>query len=354
MLPSVSVIVPAKNEEKVIENCIKSIMNLNYPKDKLDIIVSIDGSTDKTIEICKKYRPNIRVIVSKPKKCKAEALNAVLPKAKGDIIAFYDADCIVDRNCLREAVKNFSNNNISGVSGLLKSYNRNENTLTRILSMETCLASTIEHLISRCGSNAHFSGKNMYIRKEILNEIGLFDTHSFLEDVELSIRMKRKGYKVVFEPKSVIWHEEPSSLDSFVKQRSRWSRGNFRIRQSRVTIGDVLSDVIHAIPYYLSPFSLLVGTALAFCMSLKLPLMITAPFITLFLFNIGLVIYSRIRFKEPLRHLLLLPLWFMLSNFYFVLASKAYIEEKTNKEFSWSKIKRSSYGSMEQLLGSYQ
>jgi cellulose synthase/poly-beta-1,6-N-acetylglucosamine synthase-like glycosyltransferase len=353
MFPSVSIIVPAKNEEKVVDNCIKSILNLNYPKEKMEVIVSIDGSKDKTLEICKKYKSKIKIIVSKPKRCKAEALNAVLPKAKGDIIAFYDADCIVDRNCLREAAKHFSKKDIAGVSGLLKSYNRNENTLTRILSMETCLASTLEHLISRCGSNAHFSGKNMYIRKEVLREVGLFDTHSFLEDVELSIRMKRNGYKVVFEPNSVIWHEEPSSMDSFFKQRTRWVRGNFRIRQTRSTVGDRLSDVIHAIPYYLSPFSLLTGTALAFCASLRMPLMITLPFLMLFSFDIGLIVYSRIRFKEPLRHMLLLPIWFVLSNFYPLLAAKAYIEEKTNKEFSWSKIKRSGYGSMEQILGSY-
>jgi cellulose synthase/poly-beta-1,6-N-acetylglucosamine synthase-like glycosyltransferase len=327
MLPSVSVIVPAKNEEKVIENCIKSILKLDYPKKKMEVIVAIDGSTDRTEKICKKYEPKIKVIVSKPKKCKAEALNEVLPKAKGEIMAFFDADCIVDKRCLRDAVKHFSDKNISGVAGLLKSYNRNENTLTKILSMETCLASSMEHIISRCGSNAHFPGKNMYIRRSVLEEIGYFDTHSFLEDVELSIRMKRKGYKVVFEPNSVVWHEEPNTFNSFVKQRMRWIRGNFRIKQTRTSIVDIFSDIIHAIPYYISPFSLLAGTALAVTMSLGMHMFINYALIALFTFNIGLILYSRLRFKEPLRHMLLLPMWFLLSNLYLVLVSKAYIEE---------------------------
>ena len=125
MLPTVSLIVPARNEEKNIRNCIESLLNLDYPKDKLEIIVSIDGSVDKTLEICKEYEPKIKVIESYPKKCKAEAINEVLPITKGEIIGIFDADCIVDKDCLKNIVKNFSKSNISGVCGAIKTYNKN-------------------------------------------------------------------------------------------------------------------------------------------------------------------------------------------------------------------------------------
>jgi cellulose synthase/poly-beta-1,6-N-acetylglucosamine synthase-like glycosyltransferase len=120
MLPSISLIVPAKNEEKVIGKCLDSLLDLDYPRKKLEIIVSVDGSTDNTVKICRKYGRRIKVIESEPKSCKAAALNEVIPKARGEIIGIYDADCIVDRNCLKEVAKNFENNETAGVCGNLK------------------------------------------------------------------------------------------------------------------------------------------------------------------------------------------------------------------------------------------
>ena len=213
MLPKVSVIVAAKNEEKVIENSIKSLLKVNYPKDRIEIIVSTDkNNTDKTVEVCKKYEPKIKVIITKLTHCKAEAVNAVLPKVKGNIVAIFDADSIVEKNCIINAVKNFSDNKVIGVMGSVRFYNPDQNIFTKLLTVETNLTQFQEYVFSRFGLNVNFLGRNMYIRKDILRKIGGFDEYSFLEDIELSTRMRRKGYKVVLESNAIIHEECPDSI----------------------------------------------------------------------------------------------------------------------------------------------
>ncbi|NIM47040.1 MAG: glycosyltransferase [Candidatus Aenigmarchaeota archaeon] len=342
MLPSVSAIVPAKNEEKVIENCIKSLLNSNYPKDKLEIIVSIDGSTDKTLEICKKYEPRIKVIESKPKKCKAEALNEVLHIANGEIVAIYDADCIVDKNCLKKAVKHFSDKKIAAVAGTIRSYNKNKSLVARAISLETSFTSFIEYFLSSLGANTHFLGKNIFIRKKILEKISGFDTFTFIEDIEMSIRMKKYNYKTVFEPHAITWQEEPISIKSFLKQRLRWARGTVRLIKFKRRRGlrNILSDGMHGIYFYFPPFGLITATILAIVFYLQLPYIIVLPFLGLFIFNMILLIYSRIFFKESLRDLLALPVWFILSNIHLFLIIKSWIDENKNKEFMWYRVER--------------
>ncbi len=337
MLPTVSVIVPAKNEEKVIRDCVESLIDLDYPKNRLEIMVVVDDSKDRTLEICKEYEPAIKVIELAPKKCKAEALNEVIPLAKGEILSFFDADCVVDRHCLTEAVSNFSDARVDGVSGAMKTCNK-ENFLSRTLSLETCFTSFTEYFLNRLGANSHFCGKNMFIRKDVLEKIGGFDEASFLEDIEISFRMKRTRHKVVFEPKAVAWQNEPEDFRSYLNQRERWARGIFRVKKLKMqnSFRNWLSDVMHSIPYYFSPFSLITLTALLVAFWLNLHLTFTLPLLFLFLFTLSLIVYSRIFFKESLKDLALLPFWFLLTNLYTLfIVPKAYLEEKRNMEMKW-------------------
>src|SRR3989344_8217841 len=110
-LPSVTVVIPARNEEKTIGNCLKSILEADYPKEKLEILVAIDGCKDRTEEIARSFK-NVNVVAGEPKTSKAAALNSAWPKARGEIVAIFDSDCIVTKDCIREAVKHFSNPDI--------------------------------------------------------------------------------------------------------------------------------------------------------------------------------------------------------------------------------------------------
>ena len=335
-----SLIVPARNEEKVIRNCIKSLLNLDYPKDKLEIIVSIDGSTDKTLDICKGFEPQIKVIESNPKKCKAGALNEVIPNAKGEIIGIYDADCIVDKNCLKDAIKHFSDKKIGGVCGNLRSYNKKQTIVTRALALETTFISFTEYFLNGLGANSHFFGKNMFIRKEVLKEVGFFDPDVFADDLDMSIKLKKYNYKTVFEPNAVAWHEEPPTLKAFLKQRTRWVRGTIKLlRQKRRHGKNFLSDVMHGTHFFVPPFGLITATILALSIQFNLPFFITLPFLGLFLFNMLLLVSSIVYFKRSFKDLFYLPVWFVLTNIHLVLIFKSFIDEKLNKEISWNSVR---------------
>lgn len=343
MLPTLSLIVPAKNEEKVIKNCIDSLLATDYPKNKMEIIVAVDGSTDNTVKICKKYGKKIRLIMSEPKKCKAEAINEVLPLTKGEIIGIYDADCIVDKKCLKLAMKHFENKNVAGVSCALKSYNKNQNLLTKSLSIETCLLSFTEHYLCSKGANSIFFGKNMFIKKSVFDKIGNFDTTTYAEDSELSFRMRRAGYKIVFEHKAITWAEEPSDIKSFVRQRSRWARGYLRINKKHhyKSPRDFFSDMMHGIYYYISPFSLIfVTTILISLLILNIPFVFLTPLLMLLLFNVYLLIKSRIFFKESLKDLILIPLFLLIGNLFVAIMIKSWYDENTSKDMSWFRTER--------------
>ncbi|MBN2203259.1 MAG: glycosyltransferase [Candidatus Aenigmarchaeota archaeon] len=335
-----SLIVPARNEEKVIGKCLKSILSLSYPKEKMEIIVAIDGSNDKTEKISKSFGKRVRVINSCPKKCKGDAINNVLPKCKGKIIGIYDADCIVDKNCLKEAVRHFEDDNVAGVCGNLKSHNKNQSLVARSLSLETNFISFFEYFLNGLGANSHFSGKNMFIRKDVLKKVGGFDTLTFIEDIEMSLKLKDKGYRTVFEPNAIAWNEEPVSVSSFVKQRMRWARGSIRMLKYKRRKGKkLLSDLMHGVYFYTPPFGLITATVLAIFLYFGLPLFLTAPVLGLFIFTMSLIVLSRIKMKEPLRDLAYLPVWFILSNIQLVLIFKAIIDEKLGKGISWNSVR---------------
>jgi cellulose synthase/poly-beta-1,6-N-acetylglucosamine synthase-like glycosyltransferase len=339
----VSLIVPAKNEERVIGNCIDSLLKLNYPKNRMEIIVSMDGSTDRTYEICKSYGKKIRLVRSTPKHCKAEALNEVLPIAKGEILGIYDADCVVSRNCLKYAMKHFENKNVAGVSCALKSSNKNQNIVTRTLSIETCFISYVEHFLQSKGQNSIFFGRNMFIRKAVLNKLGGFDEGTFQEDGELNIKMRRAGYRIDFDTKAIAWTEEPSSIRSFIRQRTRWTRGFWRTLKKHPykSSGDFVSDIAHGIYFYTSPFLILTLSVLSILFLLKLDLLFASPLLLAIAFNMYLLVKSRIFYKEPLSDLLLLPLLFVMGNILSFLFFKSWFDERGNKKMLWFRPERS-------------
>ncbi len=348
MLPVVSVIVPARNEEAVIGKCLESLLASDYPKNKLEIIVAVDGCTDNTVKIAQKYP--VKVVESDPKGCKAAALNTVWPSAKGDVIAIYDADSLVEKQTIKEATKHFSEKNVIGVSGMVKSSNKDNNFITKSMAIENCFSNYIELFVSKLGANAMFSGKNMFILKKVLEESGGFHEHAMVEDIELAARVRRlyRDYTVVFEPAAVAWQQEPPTFEAWFKQRYRWARGTFRAAKiiknikSEKPVKDFMADLMHTLPYLGSPFSIVVGSMVAAAVYMKLPVVVLLPLFALFTFNLALFLRSRFVMKEPLRDLAMMPMMFILDNIYtFVVLPKAWIDEKLDRPFGWYKTPRS-------------
>ncbi len=229
--PMVSIIVPAKNEEKVIGRLLKSLLNLDYPNSKMEILVVDDNSTDKTGEICKEIvaqNPD-RVKVFRRNECstKASALNFGLMHAKGDLVATFDADSLPESNAVLNVVKYFDDPKVAGVQGTIFCSNSKENMLTRFLSLERAIQYEVYQNGKDClGLFVSLNGTCQFIRGSVLREVGGWNETSLAEDMELSLRLVERDYKVRYASDVKTHEETPNNINGVVKQRTRWFRGN--------------------------------------------------------------------------------------------------------------------------------
>ncbi len=228
--PKFSIIVPTKNEESVIRRCLDGILNVDYPKDKIQIIVVDGKSDDKTYKICsefsEKYPENVQIICEKTVRGKPAALNLALPHISGDIVAVFDADSLPETDVLSKVAFYFNDKKIMAVQGRTTSINEKNNALTRVISMEE--KAWFQALLSgreKLDLFVPLTGSCQFIRRNILEALGGWDENSLTEDVELALRLVEKKHLIKYAPDVCSGQETPSSLRPLVKQRVRWYRG---------------------------------------------------------------------------------------------------------------------------------
>jgi cellulose synthase/poly-beta-1,6-N-acetylglucosamine synthase-like glycosyltransferase len=233
-LPCISAMIPARNEELVIEKTVRALLAMDYPKDKFEIIVISDKSTDRTSEIVERLSledSRVRLLSWPPAERgsgKPHALNEGLKLCKHPVIAIYDGDNNPTRDSLRILAEHMVRNpGIAAAMGKFRCINRSKNILTRMINIETL---SFQWMIQ--AGRYWFSkfsvlpGTNYIIKKEALDAVGGWDVKAITEDSELSVRLQMKGYEVQFVPTSVAWEQEPETLKVWLKQRTRWVRGN--------------------------------------------------------------------------------------------------------------------------------
>jgi cellulose synthase/poly-beta-1,6-N-acetylglucosamine synthase-like glycosyltransferase len=236
-LPPVSLLIPAHNEALVIRNTLASLCALEYPRDKMEILVINDGSTDDTAEVVAAFAETdkrIRLLNVPEKEAargKPHALNFGLEHARHEILAVYDADNTPEPLSLRYLVLNLlADSNLASVFGQFRTRNRKRNLLTRFINLETL---SFQFMIQAGRyltlKTAILPGTNFLIRKSVLKKTGHWDEQALTEDTELSIRLFSAGYQIKFVPYSATWEEEPEHWRVWVRQRSRWIRGNIYI-----------------------------------------------------------------------------------------------------------------------------
>jgi cellulose synthase/poly-beta-1,6-N-acetylglucosamine synthase-like glycosyltransferase len=195
--PGVTLIIAAYNEAHILEERIKNILVLNYPRDKLEVILASDSSTDRTDEIIRSYASQgIRLNRQEKRRGKTAALNDSVRKARSDILVFSDADIIFDSDDIRMLVRHFSDAKVGCVVGTKK-----------VLSGQTTSASEglywkYEHWLKECESRtgsvaAGALGGNFALRKHLYVEL---EDKTTGEDLVLPLLCMGKGYRVVFEP----------------------------------------------------------------------------------------------------------------------------------------------------------
>ncbi len=228
-IPSVSIIIPAYNEGKVIEKTIRSVLELNYSQK--EIIVVDDGSTDDTLKIAKLMETNnqIRVISRRKNGGKWRAINKGIESSKSDIIVCIDADTVLDKNAIQPLVNHFIDSKVGAVAGNIKVGNRDK-LLTKLQALEY-----ISQLNIQRRSEAFFQkitvvpGPLGAFRKSIIKEVGFYTGDTFAEDADLTLKILRAGYKIKYEPKSIGYTEAPIFFFDLAKQRYRWYRGLLQV-----------------------------------------------------------------------------------------------------------------------------
>ncbi|RLJ02896.1 MAG: hypothetical protein DRP11_02360 [Candidatus Aenigmatarchaeota archaeon] len=223
-LPSVSVIVPAYNEEDVLAGTVESLLNLDYPKDKLEIIVVDDGSTDRTLEVARRFEPEVKVIEKGENRGKAHSLNMGIKIARGELIACLDADSFVEPDSLKKMVGFFEDKNVGCVTPALKVKNP-RNLLSKIQYSEYLLNIFLRRVLAFMDAVPVAPGPFSIYRKSVLEEIGGFDENNLTEDMEIALKMHNAGYRIENSTTAEVFTICPEKLKPLYKQRVRWYRG---------------------------------------------------------------------------------------------------------------------------------
>ena len=226
--PLVSVIVPAYNEEKSIGNTLNSILNLNYPKDKLEILVINDGSTDNTkgiVERIIKNHPSFNIqLVNKENGGKGTALNLGLEKAKGEFFVCLDADSEPEPDCLIKMLPYFEDGKVATVLPLLKVKNPKK-LIEKIQWVEYLINLFYKKLMGHINCVHVSPGPFSAYRTDILRKVGGFDENNLTEDLEITLRLQKYDYRIIQLLNVEVLTKAPNSLKAFYKQRNRWYKG---------------------------------------------------------------------------------------------------------------------------------
>jgi cellulose synthase/poly-beta-1,6-N-acetylglucosamine synthase-like glycosyltransferase len=221
--PSVTFIVPAYNEEKHIGNCLKSILNIDYPKDKLKIIVVDDGSTDRTAEIAKEFK-EVRVIKKKNEGSKASAMNFGMKYVDTELVACMDADSFATRDYLKKVTSYFVDEKIGAVTASVKTNNL-KTLLGKIQWVEYLMSVVFRKLFALLDCQFVVPGPGGIYRARVLKQVGDFETDTLTEDMEMALRLQINGYKLANCLDAYVYTACPEDFKTLFKQRMRWYRG---------------------------------------------------------------------------------------------------------------------------------
>jgi len=221
---SISVVIGVRNMQDTIGKTIQSVLDSNY-KNK-EILIVNDGSTDKTKEVVetfsKKYK-NVRLISSNPIGI-SSARNIGFKNSKGELVAYTDADCTVDKNWLSNLSRNFNDEKVALVGGrTIFETGKDIFSLCRAVEFEQRYSKVPENTLSAMGPNCIF-------RKSVLEEVNGFNPKWFHgEDAEISYMIKKKGYAVKFDSSAVVNHAPEEGFRRYFKKRMRDASAFMRV-----------------------------------------------------------------------------------------------------------------------------
>lgn len=223
----VSIIIPAYNEEKGIANTIRSALKLDYPRDKLEIVVVDDGSKDSTFKIAKRFESagkHMIMVFTKENGGKASALNYGIEKCSGEIIVTMDADTFVRPDALKRMVGYFYSDKVMSVSPSMAVY-KPRGLWGRIVQIEYFMGVFLRKSFATMNAIHVTPGAFSAYRKKFFEKYGGYQVGNITEDLEVALRIQSKYYIIENAPKAVAYTYSPDSFKDLLYQRRRWYAG---------------------------------------------------------------------------------------------------------------------------------
>ena len=368
--PNVSIVVPAYNEEKNIANVLDRIMESDYPKEKMEIIVVNDGSTDNTVSIVKKYP--VKLIDLKENVGKIEGLNIGIAKAKNEIIVTIDADTEPRKDYLKRLVQPFKEDGVGIVCGVYKAkrLKNNKNPLNFLLekfqAVEYLGFTLLRKQQEMVNAILVVPGSVAAYRKTALDKVGKFEHDTLIEDYDMTMRMHKTGFKVRCVKDAVASVVAPTNLISLIRERTRWYRGGLQVLKKHydlilsrlglvtyiwametfgmflqlIVFGLALSMIVNQIMVYsVSGFLSNWTVWLSKVLQLQVGLFDVLLLISLFIAGLGIInLTIAISLgKDRKRKMLLYPLMLFYSSFLFFVFLKSIIQELLGVKSQWVK-----------------
>ena len=363
LLPSqptqtVSVLIPAHNEERVLDQLLSYASKFDYPIDKIEVLVIDDSSTDRTGQIADGWSQKsrqIRVIHrTQGGQGKADALNQGILEAKNDIIIIFDADYTPGPDTIKRIVRWFEDPEVGIVQGNIQVRNKEKNALTKMIHTERSADFLCDFLARDTLKVTNiFGGKAGGFRKCLIEELGSWKQETYCEDTDLTCRALLAGYKVKYDVSIDCGEQAPDTLRVYYKQRYRWVRGHAecalkyskdfltsRKLKTWEKIDGLLWLNLNWLPIIIS-LGMLSGIASLFITPIRLPDFLP---ISLTIFATGATlgtVYVGLRRNNQLQYFRYAIS--LMANSYvmcFIVSIKAYIDILTRRRFKWIKTER--------------
>jgi len=233
-MKKISILVPMHNEELVLEEALEALLKCDYDRDMMEIIPINDNSTDRTREMLEEYHKKYEFIRPLHRDCpdrgKPVGLNDAMKLAQGEIIIVFDADYRPARNLLKQLAIVFEDPEVGAVMGRVIPYNADKNLLTRLINIERSGGYQVDQQARyNLRLIPQYGGTVGAFRKDVMLEMGGFDTSVLAEDTDLTFRMYLRGWKVMYANSAECYEESPESWAVRAKQIRRWARGHNQV-----------------------------------------------------------------------------------------------------------------------------
>jgi cellulose synthase/poly-beta-1,6-N-acetylglucosamine synthase-like glycosyltransferase len=233
--PKVSIIVAAYNSQQTIEECLKSILALDYAEGSIEVIVMDGGSKDSTVKIAEKFPVKVLSIrINAP-----AAYNYAMKITAHEVLGFIDADARVQPQWLKLLVPHLEEHQVAGVSGSIETWNT-DNPWAKSIGYE------IKNRYRRIGKyTGRIATMNLLLKKAVIAEVGGWDENLPSQyDTDFGVRISAKGYKIAYEPKAVCYHYNRPTLHAYYRQQLQYGKNTLKLyfKHGGLAKGDEITD----------------------------------------------------------------------------------------------------------------